>query len=435
MITLYPGEAEVYRVKQVLIVDESPLLREYLNLKLIENDVDVDLAKNFLEGCSKIRNGTPDLMILDYNLGGNDYLEILKQKKMNPNTVNIPVVLLARRIDPKKIFDLLPYDVKKVYTKPIHPDLLFRTLMNILQISMKNMDRNPGIVEVHLNEDIIFVEISRGLNRDKLDLLHFKIRELVELYEIYVPRIIVMVSNTRLTFSDTPNLQKLLETIIHSCKSKTRYIRVLTRDPFVRQFIESQNDYREIQVVSVLRDAVGGLLKELSADDELRIAEALGDRVLSASTSGGRESFQMRFDAEIPSKKPGLESLRETLKDRRIAVVDDDYVIRELVKNTFGKIGVSVTAFSHGGEYLASLADESFDLLFLDIIMPQVDGFEVLKTLNTRNDAPPVVILSSITQRDTVVRAFQMGIKSYLTKPIKPQDVFKRAIEILAPNF
>jgi DNA-binding response OmpR family regulator len=422
-------------MKQVLVVDESSLMREYLNLKLIENDLEVDLARNVLEGCSKIRLGTPDLMILDYNLGGNEYLEILKQKKMNPNTVNIPVILLARRIDPKKIFELLAYDVKKVYTKPVSPELLFGTVAEVLRIKLKNLDTGPGIVEVHVNEDIIFVEISKGLNRDKLDLLHFKIRELVELYEIYIPKIIVMVSNTKLTFSDTPNLQKLLETIIRSCKSKTRFIRVLTRDSFVRQFIESQNDYREIQVVSTLQEAVGGLLKELGRDDELRIAEVLGDRVLSADASNGAESFQMRFDAEVPSKKPGLEALRESLKDRRIAVVDDDYVIQELVKNTFEKIGVSVTAFSHGGEYLDGLAKESFDLLFLDLMMPKVDGFEVLKTLSARNNAPPVVILSSVTQRDTVVRAFQMGIKSYLTKPIKPQDIFRRAIEILEPNF
>jgi DNA-binding response OmpR family regulator len=422
-------------MKQVLVVDESPLLREYFNLKLIENDIDVDLARNVLEGCSKVRNGTPDLMILDYNLGGSDYLEILKQKKMNPNTVNIPVILLARRIDQKKIIELLAYDVKKVYTKPVSPALLFGTIADALHIKFKNMDTSPGVVEAHVNEDIIFVEISKGLNRDKLDLLYFKTRELIDLYEIVVPKIIVMVSDTKLGFSDTPNLQKLLETIIRSCRSKTRYIRVLTRDPFVRQFIESQSDYREILVVSTLQDAVGGLLREINPEDSLRIAEVLGDRVLSAAGPGRGESFQMRFDAVVLPKKPGLEALRESLKDRRIAVVDDDYVIQELVKNTFEKIGVSVSAFSNGGEYLAGLADGNFDLLFLDLMMPKVDGFEVLKTLSTRNDSPPVVILSSITQRETVVRAFQMGIKSYLTKPIKPQDIFKRAIEILDPNF
>jgi DNA-binding response OmpR family regulator len=421
-------------MKQVLIVDESPLLREYLNLKLTENDIDVDLAKNGLEGSSKIRNGTPDLMILDYNLSGNEYLDILKQKKSNPNTVNIPVIILARRIDQKKIFEFLPYDVKKVYTKPVNLELLFGTLVESLRVPLKNLDTHPGVVEVHVNDDIIFIEISEGLNRDKLDLLHFRIRELVTLYDIRIPKIIVMISNTKLTFSDTPNLQKLLETLIHSHGTRTTYVRVITRDPFVKQFIGRQTDYHEILVVSTLQEAVGDLLG-LRRDDELRNAEILGDRILSADVSGEGETLQMRFDAELRVKKPSLEVLRESLKNHRIAVVDDDYVIQELVKNTFANIGVSVTAFSDGAEYLDSLETGNFDLVFLDLLMPRVDGFGVLKALMSRKDIPPVVILSSVTQRESVVRAFQMGIKSYITKPIKPQDIFRRAMEILEPNF
>jgi CheY-like chemotaxis protein len=291
------------------------------------------------------------------------------------------------------------------------------------------------VVEVHVNEDIIFVEISKGLNRDKLDLLHYKIRELVDLYGINVPKIIIMVSDTKLTFSDTPNMQKFLETIIQSCKSKTRYIRVLTRDPFVKQFIETQKDYREIQVVPSLQEAVGSLLGELSKDDELRNAEILGDRVLNAEEGSGGESLQMRFDAGTRPNKLGLEKLRESLENRRIAVVDDDYIIQEMVRNTFEKIGVPVDIYGHGGEFLSGLEHENYDLVFLDLLMPTVDGFEVLKTLGARKESPPVIVLSSITQRDTVVRAFQMGIKSYLTKPLKPQDIFKRAIEILEPDF
>jgi DNA-binding response OmpR family regulator len=421
-------------MKQILIIDESPLLREYLNLKLSENDIDVDLAKNGLEGSSKIRNGTPDLVILDYNLSGNEYLDVLKQKKLNPNTVNIPVIILARRIDQKKIFEFLPYDVKKVYTKPVNMELLFGTLAESLRIPFKNLDTRPCVVEVHVNEDIIFIEISKGLNRDKLDLLHFKIRELVTLYDIRVPKIVVMISDTRLTFSDTPNLQKLLETLIHSHGTRTTYIRVLTLDPFIKQFIGRQNDYHTILAVSTLREAVGDLLG-LRHNDELRNAEILGDRVLSAEQPEAGEALQLRFDAQMQPKKPGLEVLRESLKNHRIAVVDDDFIIRELVKNTFANIGVSVTAFSHGGEYLESLETSNFDLVFLDLLMPKVDGFGVLKALGTRKNIPPVVILSSVTQRDTVVRAFQMGIKSYLTKPIKPRDIFRRAMEILEPNF
>jgi DNA-binding response OmpR family regulator len=68
-------------------------------------------------------------------------------------------------------------------------------------------------------------------------------------------------------------------------------------------------------------------------------------------------------------------------------------------------------------------------------MMPKVDGFSVLNFHRTRNISVPVIVLSAVTQRDTVIRAFQMGIKSYLTKPLKPDAIFKKAIEILEPNF
>jgi DNA-binding response OmpR family regulator len=67
--------------------------------------------------------------------------------------------------------------------------------------------------------------------------------------------------------------------------------------------------------------------------------------------------------------------------------------------------------------------------------MPKMDGFGVLESLSTRSSSPPVIVLSSETRRDTVIRAFKLGIKSYLTKPVKPTDVFKKAMETLRPDF
>jgi DNA-binding response OmpR family regulator len=68
-------------------------------------------------------------------------------------------------------------------------------------------------------------------------------------------------------------------------------------------------------------------------------------------------------------------------------------------------------------------------------MMPKVDGFTVLKELRSRDIVQPVIVLSAVTQRDTVVKAFQSGIKSYLVKPLKPADILKKALEILRPNF
>jgi DNA-binding response OmpR family regulator len=423
-------------MKQVLIIDESPLFREYLRDKLAENDdIEVAVAVNPLDGMAKIRSLMPDLVILDYHLSRGGCFEILNSKKADPNTVNVPVIVMAQRIDQKKIIELASYNVKKVFTKPVKIDALFIALSELLSVPF-DVDESPGIVEVHVNDNIIFIEIAQGLNRDKLDLLRFKIRELIDLYGIKVPKIIVMLSDIHLTFADSANLEKLLYVVLKATRARQRYIRILTRDEFAKKFIEGDKRYEEIEVVSNLQYAVDGLLTELDGSMEYgeKKAEIIGDKILSRGRVDENEAMQLRFETESKSKTLDPETIKESIQNLRIAAVDDDLIIRELIKNTFQKTGAEVRAFADGGDYLAA-EKENFDLVFLDLMMPAVDGFAVLNALRSRIERPPVIILSAVTQRDTMIRAFQMGVKSYLTKPLKPDDIFKKAMEILKPNF
>jgi CheY-like chemotaxis protein len=423
-------------MKQILIIDESPLFREYLRIKLTENDLDVSIAVNGLDGIAKLRSLSPDLIIMDYHLSRQGYLEVLKEKKANPNTAHIPVIITAQRIDQKRIIELTLYDVKRVFNKPIKIDALFTTLSELLKIPFA-IDKTPGIMEVHVNDAIIFIELSQGLNRDKLDLLRFKIIELIDLYEIRIPKVIIMLSNLSLNPADEPNLRRLLDTVLQASRAKLRYIRVLTKDEFLKKFIEEQKEYAEIEVVSGLDHAMDGLLAELDPGMEYgeKKAEIIADKVLAADEHGaGEESMQLRFDAETRARL-NVEAIKAAGHNLKIAAVDDDFIIQELIKNAFLKIGAVVTTFFGGGEFIAAAEREPFDLVFLDLIMPGMDGFEVLGNLQHKNIQVPVIVLSAITRRDTMIKAFQMGIKSYLVKPLKPEDIFKKSMEILKANF
>jgi DNA-binding response OmpR family regulator len=420
-------------MKQILIIDESALFREYLKLKLVDNGIEVSAGINAMDGISKMRNVSPDLIILDHQLNRQDFMEVLKQKKLNPNTTNIPVIILAQRIDQRRLIELVPYNVKKVFTKPVKIDALFATLSELLGIPF-NIDESPCIVEAHVNDDIIFIEIAQGLNRDKLDLLRFKIIELMGLYEIRAPKVIIMLSDIKLSFADAPNMQKLLETVLQASRAKPRSIRVLTRDDFVRQFIGGQKEYSNIEVVTNLQYAMDGLLAEIEPGVEYaeRKAEIIGEKLLSAGTAEG--AMALKFHAET-GKGITMEEIKESMQNLRIAAIDDDFVTLELIKNIFRKTGAIVKTYSDGGEFIAVVDSEEFDLAFLDLMMPKVDGFEVLKTLQTRDIRYPIIVLSAVTQRETVIKAFQMGIKSYLVKPLKPEDIFKKSMEILKANF
>ena len=425
-------------MKSVLIIDELPLFREYLRLKLSDNHIEVSIGINAIDGISKMRAWNPDLIIINYHLSKKGCLDVLKEKKLNRNSVLIPVVIMAQQIDQKKLVELIPYNIAKIFAQAVKIDVLFSTLSEILQVPIK-VDKSPGIVEVHANDDIIFIEISLGLNEDKLELLKYKIIELTNLYEIRVPKVVVMMSNMRLTHADTPNMQKLMETVFYASKAKPYYIRMLTKDDFIEKFLKDQEIFAEILVSSNLNDAVEGLLAGLqNSDDDLDMdAELLGVKILSAGKlqDETEEMVALKFESEPLPKGLDMEQVQDMVQNLKIASVDDDIIIQNMIKNTFSNTKADVFTYSDGEEFLSACEKEEFDLVFLDMLMPKIDGFAVLNTLRKRKYQPPIVILSTVKERETVLKAFQMGIKSYLIKPMKPEDIYKKTIEILKVNF
>ncbi len=422
-------------MKHVVIIDESPLFREYLRIKLANAGFEVSIAINGLDGIAKIRTNMPDLVIIDYHLSRQSCIEVLKEKKQNPNTAPIPVIVMAQRIDQKKIIELVQYNVKKVFSKPIKIDTLFATLSELLQVHF-DLDDTPSIMEVHVNDNILFIEIAQGLNREKLDLLRFKILELMDLYDIRVPKIIVMLSNIKLSFADATNLQKLLDTVLQASRAKTRNVRILTNDDFTQKFIAGRNEYEGIEVTSNLQYALEGLLSEMDGSTEFgeKKAEIISEKILQAEEATAPESVLLKFGAEEARKTLTIEDMRERMENMAIAAVDDDFVIQELVKTTFEQVGATVESYQDGESFLNTIGTKNYDLVFLDLIMPKADGFRVLQELKARDIKLPIIVLSAVTQRESVIRAFQAGVKSYLIKPLKPMEILKKTMEVVRPT-
>ena len=105
-----------------------------------------------------------------------------------------------------------------------------------------------------------------------------------------------------------------------------------------------------------------------------------------------------------------------------ILIADDNRVNRLLLGRGLEQEGHTVVFAEHGREALDLLRQRRFDLLLLDVLMPELDGYEVLAELQ---DDPhlrdiPVVVTSALDELDSVVRCLEMGAEDYLTKPINP---------------
>jgi DNA-binding response OmpR family regulator len=68
-------------------------------------------------------------------------------------------------------------------------------------------------------------------------------------------------------------------------------------------------------------------------------------------------------------------------------------------------------------------------------MMPEMDGFQVLSWLQENGATAPVIVLSALSQRETVVKALQFGVTSYLTKPLQPEAILNKAREVLKTSF
>jgi class 3 adenylate cyclase len=105
-----------------------------------------------------------------------------------------------------------------------------------------------------------------------------------------------------------------------------------------------------------------------------------------------------------------------------ILIADDNRVNRLLIGRVLEHAGHTVVFAEHGGEALELLRRRYFDVMLLDVLMPELDGYEVLE--NVQHDPHlrdiPVIVTSSVDELGSVVRCLELGAEDYLTKPVNP---------------
>jgi two-component system alkaline phosphatase synthesis response regulator PhoP/two-component system response regulator VicR len=110
---------------------------------------------------------------------------------------------------------------------------------------------------------------------------------------------------------------------------------------------------------------------------------------------------------------------------KKILAVDDERHIVRLVEVNLQRAGYQVVTAYDGKEALEKVKSENPDLVVLDVMMPYMDGFEVLKNLKADPSTAeiPVIMLTAKAQDADVFRGWQSGVDCYLTKPFNPMEL------------
>jgi adenylate cyclase len=152
--------------------------------------------------------------------------------------------------------------------------------------------------------------------------------------------------------------------------------------------------------------------------DQIEIGDSTGDLGIA-----GEATLGAMAPPAIPVTTPadfGVSSPQ--LPNARLLAVDDDDMNREMLVRRLQKIGYDVTDATNGREALNKLKESNYDLVLLDILMPDLDGFQTLEFMKAdpRLKHIPVIMLTALDDVESNVRCIEAGAEDYVPKPFNP---------------
>ncbi len=150
-------------------------------------------------------------------------------------------------------------------------------------------------------------------------------------------------------------------------------------------------------------------------------------RVPAFYTPGGHRRYQRRdLEAFLDRSGPGGRSAGPI-----VLVVDDDPKLREFVRVNLEMEGYSVREADGAEEALQAIEDQAPELVLLDVVMPGVDGWQMLQRMQERHGSIPVIMFSGKVDERSAADAERRGARGFVGKPFDPQQLIERAKQLV----
>jgi PAS domain S-box-containing protein len=441
---------------KVLLVEDNEVNRDMLSRRLQRRGYEVFFAVNGAEGVSKTLSDKPDIVLIDINLPGMKGWEAIQQLKANPQSKNIPVIALT--------VDAMAGDSEKALaagcddydTKPIDlPRLLEK--IEVLLKKPKSQRQEP-----------ITIPPDRRIQHALLTLLRHELctpmnaiigySELL-LDELKSQRDSTAFRDLQKIYASGTQLLTLANVILDPAQLQVNQLYTPVRQTTAQKNstdwlgnIDTFGSTIRLELLTPLSTIIGYcemLIEEASAKlipdlDRIHTAAqhllsmvndivSLSGQQLQTIDANGLDTPHLMLESlTATSLVQNATTIVHTLSEENpwaavavggtLLVVDDNETNCDLLERQLERQGYTVAVATNGPLALRMLQAMSYDLILLDIIMPGMNGFEVLEQLKRHEDWRhiPVIVLSALDEIDSVVRCVEMGAEDYVSKPFKP---------------
>jgi len=188
---------------------------------------------------------------------------------------------------------------------------------------------------------------------------------------------------------------------------------------------EFEVDVREIEAMFGLETALGFMLAR-------HILRRLGGRARTLHNPGLGETLSFAFRTESPPELP-VETTAGG-PSAHILVVDDNATNRMVAETLCSMFGCTTEPAADGEEAVAAAASGRFDLILMDINMPDMSGYDVVRALRSSgfaSAATPVIALTAASTPDDRRRCFEAGMEGHVAKPVSASDLFAEIFRVL----
>ena len=176
-----------------------------------------------------------------------------------------------------------------------------------------------------------------------------------------------------------------------------------------------------------------------------RLVQMLEGEIEFINETGKGTQYIIKIDQKIIDEKPignfiennnihQTHHKRPVLNDKKFLIVDDNTVNLKIGKRLLARYDATVVTATSGRECLDLVKNEHFDLIFLDHMMPEMDGMAVMKALKNMEDIPPVIALTANSSTGLKSKYLQAGFSDYLSKPINNGELNRLMVKYFVKN-